>query len=123
MNCDTTRGKLVEQPCDGSRDLTFTRHEHRPLELFPKLARADAPGAQFLRCPSTDANQRPMASECKRCRTVGERPADNEVVVSVDEYADQARSVAVRARALLLVILVAIEPEMRVLARADNFDL
>ncbi len=95
-------GDLFQQRLNGRLNCPDGRHNHRPLQVLPKLAGADSPRPAGHRLrhvhPGTDTDQRPLP--CERTGTIGggEGASHDEVIVPVDENA-QAHGVSLAASA------------------------
>jgi hypothetical protein len=80
--------KFGEQLGNSGRDFAIAGNDYSPLQIFSKLLGANLPLAERGRFLLTDLDDGPMAGQGDGGLFIGRRPAQDEVVVSVDQDAD-----------------------------------
>jgi hypothetical protein len=81
-NLDTPSTHFFQQLNYGRRHLTFPGHDDRPLEILPKLTRRNA---VVIGRRGSNLNDRPAADHRNRRFHIRLRPANDEMIVAVDE--------------------------------------
>src|SRR5260370_18715882 len=67
---------------------TISGHDYSPFEIFSKLLGANLPLAERRRFWLTDLNNGPVACQGEGRLFIGQRPANDEVVVPMHQDAD-----------------------------------
>jgi len=82
---DSPCRKLVKQLPHSRRYLSLSRYDHSPFQVLPELSGDDLPPIKVWRRFRSDLNERPMTNQ-RQCGTpVGQRTADDEVIVAMNQ--------------------------------------
>jgi hypothetical protein len=84
VDCYASGDKFCKQLGTSWGNLTIAGNNYSPFQIFSKLFGAKLPLAERRRFLLTDLNDGPMACQGDGGLFIGQRPAQDEVVVSMD---------------------------------------